>query len=415
MMNEPGNSSTWCCIQAGHREQYAIPRALQRVGALDRLITDLWIPPGSALARIAVGRLGRRMNDRFHRDLPIGKVAAFPGRALAWEAFAVVRRWQGARRVLARNDWWSLLAARALRQSGVGEARYLFSYCYEARALFTGAHKAGWIPVLGQIDPGPEEDRKVGAVVRRWSDYRTSFEPGTSAYYENWRQECRLARHIVVNSEWSRLALEKTGIESEKIEVIPLVYVPPPEAKNWQRNFPDKFSVVRPLRVLFLGQCILRKGIAETIEAALKLSDRPVEFTFVGNTDIANLASHFGRARIRHFPRISRAECQEFYKSSDVFLFPTHSDGFGLTQLEAQAWRLPIIASRFCGEVVNDGVTGWILPEVSSEAIIASLEQILASPALLADRSAAIVPWSFDLEQLGRRLVNLGKPVPIHA
>jgi hypothetical protein len=31
----------------------------------------------------------------------------------------------------------------------------------------------------------------------------------------------------------------------------------------------------------------------------------------------------------------------------------TFSDGFGLTQLEAQAWKLPMITTRFCGEVVD--------------------------------------------------------------
>jgi glycosyltransferase involved in cell wall biosynthesis len=45
-----------------------------------------------------------------------------------------------------------------------------------------------------------------------------------------------------------------------------------------------------------------------------------------------------------------------FYERADLFLFPTLSDGFGLTNLEAQAWSLPIVASRFCGEVVRDGV-----------------------------------------------------------
>ena len=60
-----------------------------------------------------------------------------------------------------------------------------------------------------------------------------------------------------------------------------------------------------------------------------------------------------------HGPRGETAA--RFYREADVFLFPTLSDGFGLTQLEAQAWRLPVIASRFCGDVVQDGVNGLLL------------------------------------------------------
>lgn len=401
------NSPTWCCVQAGHREHYGIPRALERVGALGKLITDLWAAPDSGVARFAVGGFGRRLRDRFHRELPASKVNAFPLRSLAWEAAARLRRLSASERVLARNTWWAAVATRALREQAGSSHRWVFSYCYEARAVFAAARELGWMPVLGQIDPGPEEDRKVAEILARWPAYQTPFQRGSDEYYRSWREECRLAGHIIVNSEWSRVALERAGIDSGKIVVCPLVYTPPPEAMDWKKIHPEKFSAQRPLRVLFLGQCILRKGIAETIEAAQALADRPVEWTLVGNTDIADFENHFGRARIRYVPRVSRAECHAFYREADVFIFPTHSDGFGLTQLEAQAWQLPIIASSFCAEVVEAGRTGWQLPEVSSGAIVRTIEEILARPEKLARCSAAIRPWPFDLEQLGRRLTAL--------
>jgi glycosyltransferase involved in cell wall biosynthesis len=405
----PKGAAQWCCVQAGHREQYGIPRALERAGVLDKLITDLWAPPGSLVSRLAAGRLGRRLRDRFHRDLPNNKVTAFTWRALAWEASASLRGVQDSARVLARNHWWALMATHALRHQVEPSTKYVFGYCYEARPYFLAARELGLSPVLGQMDPGPEEDYKVTEIVRRWPEYKTPFRPGTEEYYDSWREECRLAEHIVVNSEWSRTALVKAGVENHKINVIPLVYTPPPEAAGPGKVHSHVFSKARPLRVLFLGQCILRKGIAETIEAARALVDRPVEFTLVGNTDIAGLESHFGRARIRYFPRVSRAECHAFYREADVFLFPTHTDGFGLTQLEAQAWKLPIIASEFCAQVVEPGRTGWILSDVSGRAIVEVINEILSSPAGLARRAAQIGPWPFSLDQLGRRLTTLGE------
>jgi glycosyltransferase involved in cell wall biosynthesis len=107
---------------------------------------------------------------------------------------------------------------------------------------------------------------------------------------------------------------------------------------------------------------------------------------------------------------VARAECAAYFRAADVFLFPTHSDGFGLTQLEAQAWRLPIIASGFCGAVVKPDATGWVLPEVSAEAIVAVIEAVLARPARLPEFSAAIQPWPYGLEELGRDLVALAQP-----
>ena len=42
----------WICCQLGAREHYAIPRALFRLGMLDYLLTDAWVPPSSLLAKI---------------------------------------------------------------------------------------------------------------------------------------------------------------------------------------------------------------------------------------------------------------------------------------------------------------------------------------------------------------------------
>lgn len=399
--------SGWCCVQAGHRERYGIPRALFRSGALDALITDLWVPPGSPQWRLAGGQAGRRMRDRYHPDIPLGKVTAFMGRTLAWELAASLRGLRAGARLGARSAWWSRLAVRALRWAAMPNTGYVFVYCYEARDLFREARRSGLTPVLGQFDPGPVEDRKVAEVVRRWPQYRTPFQAGTEAYYAIWREECRLAGHIVVNSEWSRAALEEAGVDPGKIVVCPLVYTPPSEALSFRRTYPAAFSSVRPLRILFLGQCILRKGIAETIGAAQALADRPVEFTFVGNTDIEHFEGHFKNARIRYIPRVSHQECSAHYRAADAFLFPTHSDGFGLTQIEAQAWKLPIIASRFCAEVVTDGATGWRLNEVSSASIAETIGRLLDDPTELARCSSAITPWRFDLDQLGRRLCAL--------
>jgi glycosyltransferase involved in cell wall biosynthesis len=181
----------------------------------------------------------------------------------------------------------------------------------------------------------------------------------------------------MVNSHWSRQLLEKAGINSEKIQVIPLVYTPPTAAKNFSRTYPESFSPDRPLRVLFLGQVILRKGIAAVLEAVKLLEGYPVEFWIVGSQQI-NIPPHLEtHPQIRWVGHVNRSETAEYYQQADVFLFPTLSDGFGLTQLEAQAWKLPIIASRCCGEVVVDGVNGWLLEEVSGNQITTVIKSIL--------------------------------------
>ena len=56
------------------------------------------------------------------------------------------------------------------------------------------------------------------------------------------------------------------------------------------------------------------------------------------------------------------------------------SDGFAITQLEAQAYRLPVIASKFCGKVVENGFDGIVLDEPSAASIAAAVRDCIASP-----------------------------------
>jgi glycosyltransferase involved in cell wall biosynthesis len=49
------------------------------------------------------------------------------------------------------------------------------------------------------------------------------------------------------------------------------------------------------------------------------------------------------------------------------------SDGFAITQLEAEAYGLPVIASKFCGKVVENGFDGIVLDEPSAACIAATV------------------------------------------
>jgi glycosyltransferase involved in cell wall biosynthesis len=98
-----------------------------------------------------------------------------------------------------------------------------------------------------------------------------------------------------------------------------------------------------------------------------------------------NLPRRFqDRASIRWLGHLPRSEVMRHYRDADVLVFPSLSDGFGMAQVEAQGWALPIIASPFCGSVVRDGVNGIVLSEVSPGAVAAALGKVANDPELLA-------------------------------
>ena len=192
-------------------------------------------------------------------------------------------------RIIARNQWFQRKVVGALNSqlSTLSSQPILLSYSYAALEPFRFAKLHGWKTLLLQIDPGPEEERIVAEEVARVPGLAGEWQAAPSDYWASWRQECDLADRIIVNSEWSREGLMRSGIPSEKLTLIPLAYeaseVGDQKAEIRQvRSYPARFTRDRPMRVLFLGQVNLRKGVARLLQAARTLRDEPVEFWMVG-------------------------------------------------------------------------------------------------------------------------------------
>jgi len=411
----------WICCQLGAREHFAIPRALFRLGMLDYLLTDAWVGPSSLLAKRAP-----KLGERFHNDLSDARVRAFNSSLIVFETLSRVRGLSGWPKIIARNRWFqrkvvnaltSLAAGASAKAADIGPqtsgSPILLSYSYTALEPFRYAKANGWKTLLVQIDPGPEEERIVAEEAARVPQLAADWQAAPPEYWSSWREECMLADRTVVNSEWSREGLVRGGVPSEKISIIPLAYET--EVKNQKsevrspRPYPTRFTDERPMRVLFLGLINLRKGVARLLEAARILRDEPVEFWMVGPVEIANTSTSGDRGRVRWFGPATREKAADYYRNADVFILPTLSDGFALTQLEAQAHGLPVIASKNCGKVVENGVNGIILDEPSAACIAHAIRDCIASPDRLEKlASGSGVRDRFTLEALANQLQRLG-------
>jgi glycosyltransferase involved in cell wall biosynthesis len=402
----------WICCQLGAREHYAVPRALFSRGLLGYFVTDAWVAPSSVLTKISAGPLA----DRFHNDLSDARVIAFNSSVILFETLVRARRLKEWKTIIARNRWFQRKVVGALNSqpSTLKYQPIFLSYSYAALEPFRFAKLRGWKTLLLQIDPGPEEERIVSEEVARVPALAGEWHAAPADYWASWRQECDLADRIIVNSEWSREGLIRSGIPSEKLTLIPLAYgtseVGDKKSEIRQvRSYPVQFTQDRPMRVLFLGQANLRKGVARLLEAAQTLRDEPVEFWIVGPVQLANAETAAGNARVKWFGSVSRKETAEKYRAADVFILPTLSDGFAITQLEAQAHGLPVISSKCCGGVVENGRNGIILEEPSAACIAAAIRDCVAHPnRLQALAAASYVQNEFTTDMLGQRLQELG-------
>jgi glycosyltransferase involved in cell wall biosynthesis len=368
----------WIVTQIGSRERYAVPRAFYTRGNLYHFFTDIWSGRAAALAKYLPR--GDGFAHRFHPGLPQDRVTGFNAFGIRC---AMRGLWRGRPKTMgeqyAEYAWiGNQFAQRVNRRL----ARMEIDPTNTAAFLFTtGAletcqylKKLGVPIIVDQLDPARVDEQMVQAEIERWPGWEEFPGRIPELYFSRLAEEWRLADRVLVNSNWSRSALLKEGVEPGKIIVVPLCYEPGSLPAQPPRAAP---SAARPLTVLWIGQIVLRKGIQYLFEAAAKLIKSNVRFIVAGRVGISDKGLCAAPANVVILGHITHGEAARHFSEADVFVLPTISDGFALTQLEAMSFGLPVITTPNCGDVVTHGMDGLIVPPRDSQALadaIASLE-----------------------------------------
>ncbi|MFT5470185.1 MAG: glycosyltransferase involved in cell wall biosynthesis [Verrucomicrobiales bacterium] len=393
----------WICSQIGAREHYAIPRALHREARLERLVTDLWFGLGKQRMLSKLGSAGRRLAGRWRSGIQDAQVSAFPIGGLRWAAAAHRKRGEDLYRLFTEQGaWFGKKTARILQSSP--EETIFFSYDTGFLEAGRAAKERGIPSVVCQMDPGRFEIELVQEEAKHWPRWEADQLSVPEVFHGRRDEEWAVADRVICNSDWTRTALIEQGVPAEKTAVIPLCFEPP--ESNWQR--PDK-PTSEPLEVLWLGLVILRKGIQYLIEAAQQLLDENVRITVVGPVGISEYGLKSAPPNLRFTGAKPRSEVAEIYRSADVFVLPTISDGFAITQLEAMAYGLPVIATPNCGKVVVEGENGFITPARDADTLANRIGELVSDRDLLARMSEAArqTAGQFGVERLTRELTTL--------
>ena len=153
------------------------------------------------------------------------------------------------------------------------------------------------------------------------------------------------------------------------------------------------------LRIVAVGTLHEVKGQAHLVDACRILADQDVAFTcrMIGDgPDRDRLAerieSHGLSDRVQLAGRMTSDEVARALAEADVLVtpsVPTRSgkrEGIPVVLMEAMAAGLPVVASRLSGipELVEDGVSGHLVPPADPAALAAALERLAAEPELRA-------------------------------
>lgn len=383
----------------GAREHFLAARALHRNGQLAALVTD-WYSPLPASFRGAAAWMApsvARALGSVSDELPRSRVIALNAFGLA--SRIKLRRAEKRGRLLEAMAADDAAFARRVAQATLPAHDVFLGFSYAALEALRAERARGILALVDQIDPGRLEWDLVRDEAERWPAFMQPPGPPPAGYYERAEEEWKVADLVLVNSEWARTAIVKQGADPARVEIIPLAYEAVPEEVQAPR-------AGAPLTVLWIGSVLLRKGIQYLLEAAKQLASEPVEFVIAGPLGIRSEALERLPASIRFVGPVPRSEAARWYRKADVFVLPTISDGFAITQVEALSHGVPVIATPNCGEVVEDGRTGFIVPPRDAAALAAAIRRFIRDRNLShsmreACRAAA---GRFSIEAYGRRL-----------
>lgn len=146
------------------------------------------------------------------------------------------------------------------------------------------------------------------------------------------------------------------------------------------------------VRILFVGRMLRSKGVRELVNAYSSLRARglDVHLDLVGDADLDNpdsfdFPSEFPNGIEGVVWHGRRNDVKAFYRDCDIFCLPTYyREGLPIVLMEAAASGKPCVTTDMpgCHDVVEDGVTGFVVPPRDEVALANRLAELVQSPDL---------------------------------
>lgn len=199
---------------------------------------------------------------------------------------------------------------------------------------------------------------------------------------------------ITVGEKLREDVIHRFGVAPEKVELMSMgvdtsVFAPmPKQAVRRSLSIP-----VKEKSILYIGNMIEAKGILDLIEAFDIVSKEESEAVLylIGSSKDAGFMEKFNRHSLRrpdktiHMEPKPQQELAEWMVAADVFVLPSHHEGFGLVALEAMSVGTPVVATNVGGlsSLLRDGAGVLVEPHNPSslaEGLLTALRTADSSP-----------------------------------
>lgn len=225
-----------------------------------------------------------------------------------------------------------------------------------------------------------------------------------AAESERWnaleREAAQKAAFVLTRSEYTRRSMiEDYEIAPERVAAVG-------GGINFE-HLPEPTALANVPRILFIGKDFVRKGGGEIVAAFAQVRDRVPEAELWLVTANDQLS---GPGIRRIAPTNDRAVIAQLYREASIFAMPSRAETWGDVFLEAMAYGLPCVGttSNAMPEIIDHGVTGFVVPPDDISSLAAHLEKLLTDASLRERMGAAgraRVESRFTWDQVVRRML----------
>ena len=204
-------------------------------------------------------------------------------------------------------------------------------------------------------------------------------------------------------SRWAADGLRAEGVPPGRIHVVP----PGVDLDAWQVPTRPPRDLTAPLKLLFVGNNVVRKGGDLLLELMQSPWGSRFELDLVTGEDVASDAPN---VRV-HRAGANSPELRRLFAGADLFVLPTRAECFGIASVEAMASGLAVVMGDVGGarDIVDEGATGWLI-KPTREGLRDALDHALAvreSLPLMGARARATAEARFDGRANHGRIIDL--------
>lgn len=214
-----------------------------------------------------------------------------------------------------------------------------------------------------------------------------------------YRFVARQSRMVAVSQDLKRFLMQRVAIPSDRIRVVHNGidlgrYAV--QAEN-HRSVRNDLGIGPDQRVIgTVGNLFAVKGQVYLLRACQAVARTFPDFVLLvaGEGDqlgaLEKEASDLGIANNVKFLGF-REDVPVLLQAMDIFVLPSLSEGLPLSVLEALSLQKPVVATNVGGipEIVEDGVTGFLVPPKNPDALAKAILQMLQHPRIAADMGQA--------------------------